>query len=511
MRYSGMSITAYSSGSTLLDEPLLAKARNIKYSSIYPGGYEQASFFLPRKITGPLKLKLNMRVKILYGLRLAWEGLVTNLVNDTAAGGTAVTCTGYFGQVLARRSIRKPWAETKMDDSVWYFTQMIDKFTASREGTSMRLLPKNAALVTNDTGAFKYTAPTGQTIKRITFDYDFAEPGQVWVFRLYNWTATNIEWSVTATGSGTQDITFATPSSLLSFQYYIGGNNTGVADGTYYGEVSNVVLYGETGSINLTEIAKDVRGAVAELSAYEGEIDSNTYSLVPFVADPMTFADILAEAASYGDASFNPWMYGVWGSDLGVDDKPVLFVEQFPGVLDHDYMIRLDQRQMMDTTFEQNLDNVRNWIAVSYRDVEGRTAWLTPDDVATHKDATSIAANGELQEWTSINTSSTSVVTNYARRFVLRRKDAQWVASSGLSITGHCMTKAGAVQPAALMRAGKRLRVGNYLNDLSGYGLTWMITRCEYDHDTRTAVAEVGRPDHLSTLLAGYERRWGAK
>lgn len=506
MKYSDLSITVYSSGSTVLAEPLLRGARSIRFSSIYPGGYEQASFFLPRNLTGPLALALNMRIKIFYGLGLAWEGLVTNLTNDTRSGGTQVTCTGYFGQVLARRSIRKPWADTRIDESVWVWdtTALNAEKSMMDRNNRLRFTPKNVEWTTGG-AKLNYTAPTGQTVKRVTFSYDLQEGAQNWSLRLLNEAGTEL-WSATSSGTGTVDHTLATPDNVVTLQFYAGATQTPASDGTIYGEASNVVVYTETGSINLTEITKDVRALVTELSAYEGEIDSNTYSLVPFVADPLSYADILSQAAGYGDSSYNPWSYGVWGSDLGADDKPVLFVEQQPALTDYDYIIRLDQQQMMDTTFEQGLDDLRNWIAVQYKTADGKPAWLTPDDVATHEDATSGAAYGELHEWTSVNTTDSSVATNYARRYLARHKDTQWVATSGLSITGHCATKVGVIQPAAMMRAGKRLKVANYLNDLSGSGLTWLITRCEYDHDTRSTAIEVGIPDNLAAILAQIAR-----
>jgi hypothetical protein len=67
--------------------------------------------------------------------------------------------------------------------------------------------------------------------------------------------------------------------------------------------------------------------------------------------------------------------------------------------------------------------------------------------------------------------------------------------------------------PAALLRAGNRLKVLNYLNDLSGAGtgLSWLISRVEYDHETRTAAVDVGIPDQIATILTGLERRYAPK
>lgn len=506
MKYDSVSLTAYSSGSTALNDPLMARVQDLTYSSIYPGGFEQASFFVPHKVaTEPLSLKANQRVKIYYGLRVGWEGLVTNLIYDTAKGGTDVQCTGHFGAILNTRKLRKPWAETRTDDNtaVWQTSGTwagAEKCTVDRQNR-IRFTPKAVPWLNTQFAGVAITAPTGETWKRITYNYTLAEGAQQWTLQS-SVPGTTVH-SVASSGSGSADVALgANANQIVYLAIVSNANQTPASDGTIYAEWTDLVLYTETGAINLTEVAKDIRGYISELSAYEGLIGSCTTSLVPFLADPLPYASILSQAASYGDTSFNPWAYGVLGSDLGSDDKPVLFVEQIPLLTDYDYIVRLDSRQMANTTFEKNIDAVRNWIAVQYKSVDGRETWITPDDDATLKDTASIALYGQREDWITIDTTSSTAATTYGKLLLARRKDAQWLAPSGIAIAGHVYTKAGAVMPAAMIQAGKRLKIANFLNDLSGTGLTWLITRAEYEHATRTTTVEVGIPDTLPTFLA---------
>jgi hypothetical protein len=58
------------------------------------------------------------------------------------------------------------------------------------------------------------------------------------------------------------------------------------------------------------------------------------------------------------------------------------------------------------------------------------------------------------------------------------------------------------VIPASQIQAGKRLLITDYLTDLSGTGLTVLITRTEYEHDSRMYSLSFGVPDNLAVLLA---------
>ena len=111
------------------------------------------------------------------------------------------------------------------------------------------------------------------------------EAGQQWALLLYNETTSGVEWSVTASGSGTADTTLATPTKTVFIYFRSDANQNAPSDGTVYGEISNVKVYTETGSINLTEIAKDVVAKFTVLNTTTVYIGSNTLALEPFYTD----------------------------------------------------------------------------------------------------------------------------------------------------------------------------------------------------------------------------------
>jgi hypothetical protein len=515
-----------------LVEQELNNAQAIRFSTCYPGGkFNECTFFIARKITAPSTLALHQRVKLYNGFENVWEGEITGLSPTASPGqqGLSVTCQGYWTTVLMERSWRKPWADSRIDDSVWQEPSAL--FTAGDitglkycnvdRQNRIRFTPRstrNAAGAETGWASGQYhrvcyTVPTGQTIQRITFDYDLQTGAQSWQMRLYNGAVTSL-WLTVITGTGSQDIALgANANQSVSMLFWSAENQTPPSDGTIYGEFSNIVVYTETGAINPTEIITDVRGRISELSSATNKISTNTLSMVPYVADPpKTLADIITDAASYGDASLNAWACYVDSSGLSTDDKPVLIYEQQPALTGYDYQIRLDAATIEQVGFTQDLDGVKNWIAVIYQDANGKTQYITPDDDATLKNTASIAAYGQREEWLTVNSTHSGLAVFVGQRYLAQYKDPQWSASNSIPIKGYCRDASGAPVPACRIQAGKRLRIANFLNDLNGSGLTFLVTMTDYDASTQTCNVTVGVPTQMDVLLARIERAshgWG--
>ena len=512
--YNALNLTGYNSSGTALNADL-DTAQDVGFTTVYPGGlFAALSFYVPGVTLDTWALVQNSKIIARNGLATVWDGKVTGLQiayqGDTA--GVSVTCLGYWASVLMRRGWRKWWADTRMSEAAW--PEATTAYSANDETllqkmhvdrlNRIRFTPKAVAFANGKYHRVIYAAPTGETVKRVTFNYDLQEAAQAWVLALYsNNTVAVLEWSVSASGTGSGDVTLATPDQYVFFLLQSGAAQTPASDGTIYGELSSIVVYTETGSINLTEIAKDVRADVTELSANETLIASNTFALVPFISEVDTYADILTVAASYGDATFDAWACGIRESEIASDSKPILFVEQQPALTDYDYAIRLDEPNLVAPfTAEQDTSEIKNWIAATYQDETGRTVVVTPDDDANLKDATSITAYGEIHEWIDVQTTSLTNAKNYARRILAARKDPQWIVSSGIGVVGYIRGKGGEIVPASEIRAGKRVRVENFLSDLNGTGLTLLITGTSYNDASETNQLSVGRPDVLATWLA---------
>ena len=64
------------------------------------------------------------------------------------------------------------------------------------------------------------------------------------------------------------------------------------------------------------------------------------------------------------------------------------------------------------------------------------------------------------------------------------------------------MSKNGGMVPACQVRAGKRIRITDYIPDLSGTGLTLLISATDYDSGSEVCSVEAGVPDPLSVIVA---------
>jgi hypothetical protein len=369
-----------------------------------------------------------------------------------------------------------------------------------------------------DRTRLRYEAPTGEEIRRIDFDYDFSEGGQQWTLRLRDISNTTNLLDLTATASGSDSKEPASGCSIIELQFFSNGAQTTPADQSVYGEYSNIVVYatmnhapGSLDTVNLTEIAKDIRAELTDLSADEFEIDDNTLSLVPFIADRFpTAADILIEAASYGDSSQNRWAVGVLASELSTDAKPLLFVEQYPVLTDYDYAVRVDE-ETLEPPFDisegyigSDENNVWNWIVVEYRDEDDRIRYVTPDDDANLKDTDSITDWGQRDYLLRIRHGDVTTATNFGRRFLASHKDPVWHMTRRIKIKGSVRAKSGNLIPALEIRAGKRIRVENFLRDpaLGTDDLVFLITKTSYDDRKEICTITTGKPNELDVILA---------
>lgn len=483
------------------------------FDKFYPGGlYGSLTVFVPADVTEESLIVLNYRLVAMNGLKIVWEGYVTGLeaTIEQDRYGWSVTALGFWGNYLMTRYIDKPWADKRTDQNIWKYRpeSAYLKATESRQNNTLTITPKAQAWTNGEYARFRYVAPTGQTIKRVTCNYDFAEGAQAWECGLATSTFAPTD-QVTATGTGSFDRTFATPQASCYLYWIARANQTPASDGSMRVIFSNIIVYTETGAINLTEIATDVVGYVTELSADTRLIASNTFSLVPFVANPKKYADVLMDAASYGDSSYNAWACGVRGSDLSSDGKPILFAEQQPALTDYDYALRLDEANVsMSARFVRDLTKVYNWVAVIYRNEQGHQVIITPDDDATLTDTTSVATYGRREAWITVDTESSTTATNYGRRYLAANKDPNPQASNDIEIVGYIRDKAGNPVPTSQIEPGKRLKVENYLNDISGTGLTIRITRTQYVDENEACRLSFGEPNSLDIYLAriGLER-----
>ncbi len=521
-----LAVQVYSSGTTLISDPAndLDRIEGIRYSTGYPGGlYLNASMFVPRDIVRSWFIKGAQRLVIRNGLVPVFEGKIADLdralQRDTE--GIRVKAVGYWGALMATRRLRKRWADIRISEEYWPVvvgtSSVADHLNVSRGDNDLRIVPQQGVDWGNgDAVSLRYEMPTGETVKRAEYDFDFSDGTQNWkVAFVSDPDGTPTEEKVhPVTASGSEDFNLTDPSQAVELILTSEAAQTIPADNTIFAEFTNLIVYSETGAIDLTEIAKDVRAILTDLSADEFEIDSNTLSLVPFIADRFpTAAEILIGAASYGDSSQGQWAVGVLASELSSDDKPLLFAEAYPTLTDYDYAVRIEE-----ATLEPRFDisegyigadenNVWNWIVVQYIDEQGFRQYVTPDDDANLKDTDSITDWGQRDYLLKIQHGDAAAATNFGRRFLTGHKDPVWHMTKPFKVKGSIRAKSGNVIPASEIVAGKRIRVENFLADpaLGTDELIFLITKTDYDESREICTITTGRPDSLDVILAQQE------
>lgn len=351
--------------------------------------------------------------------------------------------------------------------------------------------------------------PSANLTANVVINEVYGQHAQQWELRLRDTVGAANIWSLTANGSSTRDDTLGTPRQSLALQLVAGGDYEGLPDGSIYGQISNVVVYSETGSINLTEIAKDVRAEDTDLSSDVYDIGSNTFSLVPFLTDGNeSLTSILERAASFGDASFNSWDVYLDNSERAgtPNGKPVVVVEQYGSLTGYDYAISLTDSNLEAPISLVGPDTagIVNWVSVEYIDDNGKAQVITPDDDANLKDATSITKYGQrdIAQPLSAGHTTATIAKNLARRYLAAYKDPRYYVNGPIRAKGFIRGANGNSLPAADVRAGKRLRIENFLDDLSGTGLTFIVSHTRFSADGEVVEMSTGVLDDMAIFMA---------
>lgn len=180
---------------------------------------------------------------------------------------------------------------------------------------------------------------------------------------------------------------------------------------------------------------------------------------------------------------------------------------------DYDYIVYHEDKNLVSTLeIEWTLDDTWNYIILVYQDADGRTQYITPDDDANLKNTASIDEHGQRDYRLHIPgrhaTSATAI--NAGRRFLAQHKDRQFRVSP-FTVQGYIKLKNGNPVPACEIRAGKRVKFGDYIDDGTGTWQTHVVTGTDYDDTAETCRVSVGKPDLWGIYSAQLERRVGGR
>lgn len=510
--YNDLSLEIYSSGTTLIVDPAqeIRLAEGIGFTTQYPGGlFGSASFFIPHKVTGWWEVCGGQRVVIRNKQRAVWEGYISNLESVYGPGGQGVNvdCLGAWGHILMNWQLNKPWADTRVDNNTWVLQTVgidTEEWTIERQGR-IHITPNAGGFSDGDYVAVRYTAPVGQTIKRLTYTYDFAEaagdnfemsvwrtndPAGAWVQMATNAVSGDVYTTgtttiITATATNNIDVALGVASRYLELRFYSRAANTVNNNDHNHGMWSSLTVYSETGNINMEEIAKDLITYCTSLNTGTNFITAagTPLSLIPYITDGyMTLAEIITEVAGRGDGLYNRWAAYTVNSERAPapDGKPLLVLGAYPALTDYDYAVSMNDANLAGgVSISQDFDDIANDIIVGFTDPNGIPTWRTSDDLATLKDATSIAKYGKHTVELNIGTSISDIADSIGLKYLAQYKDAQYHLNGPIPVQSYIRGKAGNIIPASEVRAQRRVRIENYLNDVtgSGQGLTFVVTR----------------------------------
>lgn len=338
---------------------------------------------------------------------------------------------------------------------------------------------------------------------------------QAWELRLRDRANSADIWSVTSSGSTSNDTTLGTPVQTLHLEYISRAQQIGEGNGSVFARLGSgtdgLLIYSETGTISPNEIFKDIRAEVTELNSDETNISGYTSGIAQFVTEGQELISSILERAARANLTTAVYVAYLRESEAAAspNGKPVLFVQTVPDLTDHDYAIQIDEENVVPP-FEvvADYDGIVNWVAFKYRDEEsGIEVIYTPDDDSTFKDSDSITAYGEKHLPAPLDVGSVGFSSGsyQAQRLLQDKKDPKFYVSGPITVRGYIRAKNGNDIPASQIQAGKRIRIENFLDDkasVSGAGLTFLITQTSYDDTAETCSITTGVPDDLGLFLA---------
>lgn len=484
-------------------------AENVEFTTHIPGGdYGEASFFVERDITEPLAFEIGHRVNFLHGQTIVYEGFISgiNRIVEADYQGIEFLCLGPTDWILMRYPLEKKWADDSIGDQVWVQQTAgidLEDWIVDRQGR-IHINPGTGAFASGDYTALRYTMPVGQTIKRLFYAYDMLEKaGQSWEMSMWRSTdgitftqmtnASGETYSVgtttviVATGTGTVNVTLATPSRYLELRYYARGNNNPVNSDHNHAVWTSLAVFSETDNpITMTTIAQD---CAAEVSA-AGYINSSTsfiatpstqLTLEPFVTNGYpSIADILNDAVGRGDGAFNRYIWGMRQSgQVGSSDgKPVLYLRAYPLTTDWEYEVSLgDENIASGIDLLQDGAAIVNHIIASRGDINGNSIYITPTDDANFEDATSKSTYRVLSG-VRLDTGDCSLAeaTAYVKRFKATYKDPPFRLLRPLVLVDYIRTKFGNEVPVRRVKSGERIRINDFVSSPSGISPVFVIS-----------------------------------
>jgi len=452
------------------------------------------------------------RIQVTIDGAKVYEGFVSSI--ERKGNELSVELVGAWGQYIESVSVDRRYCDKRLTQDAW--TESDDDLPGRDKChidryNRIRFTPKAEQWAQNENVRVRYDMPTGELAGRVKFNYDFAEDVQNWELNFGELDTPTEEFTVTATATGSQDITLGTPASALYFEFNDpnASAQTPDSDGSVYGQVSNVRVYAyrahpdaTVGTVSAYEVALDIvyRFGYEELLISKETDELSTMAggrvVEPFITrGPESWGSVAESICSYGATDDSPLYMALGPSWLSADMRPKLILDSYPVATDYDYAIEANEvNATLDT------DTVYNQVYVRYTDDSGGGVKVA----GPYTDADSIALYGTRTKTFYIGGGGAGGAEDAGTRYLERHKSPTWRVLVPGYISG-LVSKAGEFVPAHSIQAGKRLKILGLLNPDTGSidGLTLIITKTEYNDRLKATRIELGGiPDALDVQLA---------
>jgi len=266
------------------------------------------------------------RVTLRKGLaQVLFDGFLVK-IEEIQEDKDRITCTALgWSSLFGDDTFNKIYCETRLGQ--WVGSEepagsfRPDKFDY-RMQDSIYLKPRQVDFDTDEYTYVRYEIPFSSSVARIRFDWEVALP-DAWPGKLEVRDSTGaILLSETATGSGSENIELTGTVTYIEARFYVteAGENT-AADGTVYGQLTNVRVYSVDDEIvDAGVVAKDIAGRLATnfgLDSDTSKIASPNVALDSASAfdTDMTPEQIMNHCCQFGDANGNRLAWGVEMND----------------------------------------------------------------------------------------------------------------------------------------------------------------------------------------------------
>lgn len=526
-----LQVKVYSSGTTEVFEPALRFADVLRANGFYDekggGIFQDAEVFVPRNNPrGSWIVEDMQRIAVFRQQDMIWEGRI-DAISDSGRGGVSgntLRCVGTWGWEMDgphAPHIDKPWSITDVSEGAWpriATASAADLCDIKRTAGVIRFIPKLENWANGQLARVEMSVPTGQTVKRVQFDWTFQEAANAWGCYLTNGDDTEV-WSLTddATTTGSEDLDTGDtglPHQTIRFEFRALASQTSAASDGEFFEVASLIVSTEEGTIDAEEISIDIIGEHSGLNASTALIDPDlTYpSLEVGGGDPgsiKTFGWICRHIAEYGTASQVPLQHSLIASAEAAtpDGLPLLKLTTIPDLSDYEYVVsisnEIDPHSRVPPVFRRKY--IANDGIGTYRLPEGLGfETVTSADDANLQDPDKVTADGSRVFMFDAGLGTQADAVNVGRAQLSRLKEPDFYMSGPITVTGLIRNKAGAWVDVSLVQGGDRIKIDDYIDDRSGQaaaGLILLITGISKTQGGLMASITAGVSDDQSLQL----------